>query len=82
MGNIAENEEFLSLCVNLFGEERQTIRSRAEFCSKMDPESLGHYLPSGSQEVTSAHLGALLTDLPVRWLFDCVTNRRGTLRPK
>ena len=82
IGNLAENENLLSLCVNLSGEELETIRARAQFYSKVDPESLGHYLPSGSQEVIAAHLIALLTDLPARWLFDCATNRRGTLSSK
>lgn len=82
MGNVAESETLLSLCVNLSGEGQETIRLRAQFYSKVDPESLRHYLPSGSQEVTAAHIVALLTDLPARWLFDCATNRRGTLSPK
>jgi hypothetical protein len=82
MGNVAKNENLLSLCVKLSAEGRETIRSRAQFYSKLDPESIGYYLPSGSQEVTGAHTVALLTDLPARWLFDCATNRRGTLSPK
>jgi type IV pilus biogenesis protein CpaD/CtpE len=80
VGNVAENEKLLSLCVNLSGQKRETIRSRAQFYQKVDAESVGHYLPSGSQEVTAAHIVALLTDLPARWLFDCATNRRGTLK--
>jgi hypothetical protein len=84
VGRVAENEKLLSLCVNLSGEKLNTIRSRAQFYTKLDAESVGHYLPSGSQEVevTAAHIVALLTDLPARWLFDCATNRRGTFSPK
>jgi hypothetical protein len=81
MGSVAESEKLLWLCVNLSGETLETIRSRAQFYRKVDAESVGHYLPSGSQEVTAAHIVALLTDLPARWLFDCATNRRGTLSP-
>jgi len=80
VGRLAECKDLLLLCEKLSGEKRETIRSRAQFYAKLDAESLGHYVPSGSQEVTAAHIVALLTDLPARWLFDCATNRRGSVR--
>jgi uncharacterized membrane protein HdeD (DUF308 family) len=80
VGRVAQCEKLLSLCEKLSGEERETIRSRAQFYTERDPESVAYYLPSsGAPEVSAAHVVALLTDLPARWLFDCATNRRGTL---
>jgi hypothetical protein len=80
---IGENEKLLSLCVSLSGEKLETISSRAQFYTKnVDAECVRYYIPSGSQEITAAHIVALLTDLPARWLFDCATNRRGSLSPK
>src|SRR4030095_8032681 len=81
LDEVGKNDRLLALCVNLSGEAPATIRARAQFYSTVDPESLRYYLPSGSQVLTAAHLVALLTDQPARWLFDCATNRRGTLRP-
>jgi len=80
VGRLAECKDLLLLCEKLSGEKRETIRSRAQFYAKLDAESVGHYVPSGSQEVTVVHIVALLTDLPARWLFDCATNRRGSVR--
>ena len=77
MADVATHDRLLSLCVNLSGAKRETVELRAQFYTKLDPESLCHYLPSGSREFTAAHTVALLTDFPARWLFDCATNRRG-----
>lgn len=78
LGRVVADGELVDLCARLSGEKPERIRARADFFSTIDPESLGHYLPRGSREHTASHLVALLTDLPPRWLFDCVTNRRGT----
>lgn len=75
--SVAECEKLLSLCEDLSGKTRKTIRSRAQFYT--DAKSARHYLAFGSREVTAAHIVALLTDLPAGWLLDCATNRRGTL---
>jgi len=79
----AKIERLFSLCVNLSGETgegiREKIRSRARFYT--DAKSARYYLAFGSQDVTAAHMVALLTDLPPGWLLDCKTNRRGALPP-
>jgi len=77
--NIVKNEKLLSLCVDLSGLKRETIKARAKFLSEQSQGSPGHYFPTGPEKVTAAHIVALLTDLPAGWLFDCLTNRRGTL---
>jgi hypothetical protein len=82
MEAVGESEKLLSLCASLSGEKPETISSRAQFYTKVDAGSVGYYLPSGSQEIAAAHIVALLTDLPARWLFDCATNRRGSLSSK
>lgn len=77
IGEVTENQDLLLLCANLSGEKLEVITARAQFYSKVDTESLGYYIPSGSQEAIAAHIVALLTDLPANWLYDCGTNRRG-----
>jgi hypothetical protein len=76
LGRVAKCEKFLLLCVDLSGKELDTIRSRAQFYAELDAASVGHYLPTWPPKVTAAHIVALLTDLPARWLFDCATNRQ------
>jgi uncharacterized membrane protein HdeD (DUF308 family) len=70
-------EKLLLLCKDLSGKTRGTIRSRAQFYTTA--KSVGYYLPFGSRQATAAHIVALLTDMPARWLLDCATNRRGAL---
>jgi len=79
LSQAARDEQLLSLCEKLSGEKRDTIIARASFYASADPDSLNHYLPQGSKEQTASHLVALLTDLSPRWLFDCATNRRGSM---
>ena len=69
IGDVATKENLLSLCVKLSGKNLEVIRARAQFYSKVDTESLGYYIQSGSREVTAAHIVALLTDLPASWLY-------------
>jgi len=75
----ANDAELVGLCARLSGEKAETIGARARFYAAIDPESLSHYLPRGPREQAASHLVALLTDLPPRWLFDCATNRRGSV---
>ncbi|GJL61210.1 MAG: hypothetical protein NPIRA03_40670 [Nitrospirales bacterium] len=75
----ANDAELVGLCAKLSDEKAETIGARARFYAAIDPESLGHYLPRASREQAASHLVALLTDLPPRWLFDCATNRRGSV---
>lgn len=79
MPAVAGNPSLLSLCALLGGEKPETIAARAKYYSQLAPESLSHYIQSGSPLVVAAHTIALLTDLPARWLFDTATNRRGAL---
>jgi hypothetical protein len=77
----AKDDTLLSLCARLAGANADIhiIRARAQFYAAIDSESLSYYLPRDSREQTAAHFVALLTDLPPRWLFDCATNRRGSV---
>jgi hypothetical protein len=78
---IGESKRLLSLSVWLSGERTTTISSRAKFYAKLDEDTVSYYLPTGSQLITAAHIVALLTNLPARWLFECATNRDGSLSP-
>jgi hypothetical protein len=75
-----KDDELVELCAQLSGEKQDSIRARAKFFSHVAPESLGYYLPRGSREQTACHFVAHLTDMPPQWLFDCKTNRRGSLK--
>jgi hypothetical protein len=77
---VAGNPSLLSLCAQLGGKKPETITARAKYYSQLAPESLSHYIQSGSPLVVAAHTIALLTDLPARWLFDTATNRTGAER--
>jgi hypothetical protein len=75
----ANDTNLIELCAKLSDKNTETIAARARFYGTIAPESLGYYLPRGSREQAASHLVALLTDLPPRWLFDCLTNRRGSV---
>ena len=79
MQNLADNDALIRLCALLAAEKPETIAARAKYYSQLAPESLNHYIQGGSAHVVAAQTIALLTDLPARWLFDTVTNRRGAL---
>jgi hypothetical protein len=79
LSGAAKDAELVELCARLCGAQAGIISARASFYATIDPESLAHYLPRGSREHAASHLVALLTDLPPRWLFDCATNRRGSV---
>jgi hypothetical protein len=74
---------FLKDCTRLAGigeSEISKISRRFKFYRELiDPQSLGHYMHVEPPALKSAHLVALLTDLPPQWVFDCLTNRQGKL---
>jgi hypothetical protein len=72
-----EDDALLRLCEDLSGEVSETLKKRMEFYASIDADSLGYYLPHGSDDHTAAHLVALLTNMPPQWLLDCRTNRHG-----
>lgn len=72
----ATDPELIRLCVDLSGENAQTIQARAAFYASLEPASRARYLPQGSSDQFASHFVALLTDLPPRWLLDCATGRR------
>jgi hypothetical protein len=80
LSEIANDNELISLCVKLSNGKAHIVKARAEFFAAIDPESIGHYLASGSAELAASSIVAILTDLPQRWLFDCFSNRRGNVQ--
>ena len=72
-------EELIDLCAKLGHVKRDIVAGRAEFYAAIDRNSSSYYLPCVSKEQAACQLVALLTDLPPRWLFDCATNRRGSM---
>ncbi|CAN7784522.1 hypothetical protein LJR175_008409 [Variovorax sp. LjRoot175] len=52
------------------------IRLRVRFYARLSPSDLQRYMPSSPAADRAAHLVALLTDYPPRWLLDCFTGRR------
>jgi hypothetical protein len=79
MHAVAGNPSLVSLCGLLGAQKPEVIAARAQYYAQLAPESLGHYIQGGSPLLVAAHMIALLTDLPARWLFDTATNRRGAL---
>ena len=80
LSELLDDNDFLVPCEDLYGDKRDKIQDRLRFYAELDQVSLGYYLPRGSHETLSAsHLVALLTDLPPQWIFNCATNRLGTL---
>ena len=80
MREIADDESLMALCSELSAKEVAIVQRRAAFYADLAPESVHHYVSSGSPEVLASHIVGLLTDLPARWLFDCATNRPGLLK--
>jgi hypothetical protein len=79
LSRTVEDPKLLDLCSKLGHEKREAIAARAQFYTPIDRDSINYYLPCVSKEQTACQLVALLTDLPPRWLFDCATNRRGSM---
>jgi hypothetical protein len=81
----ARDEAFLELCIKLAGrapndKSRDGMRRRAEFHAAQAHTS--RYLPQHSNRQFSAHLIASLCDLPPRWILDCTSGRRASLKEK
>ena len=87
-----DNDEFIEVCARLSedneeekeergkkGKERRGIRAHLEFYASANPDTRSYYLPRESERLSASYLGALLTDLPPKWIFDCATNRKGKI---
>lgn len=74
--------EFLKACAELSDVALDNIQGRARFYLSLDPDALKHYIPMPLEpkKLAMSHFVALLTDLPPRWIHDCATNRRGTMK--
>jgi hypothetical protein len=71
------NSNFLSACAAALGGSEAAVAGRAAFYSALAPEAFGYYGLTGSTLHHSAAIVALLTDLPVHWIYDLSVNRRG-----
>jgi hypothetical protein len=69
-GSQRQSLRLIRLCIKLSGDPGKT-RRRAFFYTHLDEQSLKHYWPPGPDKERAAHLVALLTDLPPRWIFEC-----------
>jgi hypothetical protein len=58
------------------------VRARAGFYADPDTKRLSYYVPLESDELSAAHLIGLLTDLSPLWIYDCGTNRKGSISVK
>jgi hypothetical protein len=73
----APQDDLVTLCEELAGQDRDTVEARVRFLSGLDAVSLRTYLPVGSDRTAVAsQLVAAVTDLPPEWIFDCATQRR------
>lgn len=75
----ARDPVFIDLCIQLSGhtpsdKSRAGMRRRAEFFAA--PAQAARHLPEHSDLQYTAHLIALLCDLPPRWIQDCASGRR------
>jgi hypothetical protein len=81
--DLASDPDFIADCARLAGTDSSRVSAAAQYYGQvLDPRSLGYYMPEGPPPVRAAHTVALLTDLPPQWIFDCLTNRRGALKPQ
>jgi hypothetical protein len=76
----AKNEELIKVCAMLSGSAEGKVEARAKFCATADPEWVRYYVLQEAEELSASHLIGFLTDLPPLWIFDCYTNRKGSLR--
>jgi hypothetical protein len=60
----------IRLCIKLSGDSGKT-RRRVLFYAHLEEQILKRYWPAGPDQERAAHLVALLTDLPPRWIFEC-----------
>jgi hypothetical protein len=76
MTELADSEEFRSLCEELAGTKADIVQTRARFLSQLQSEAITHYVTEGSAEWTAAQTVAVITDLAPEWLYDSATSRR------
>ena len=77
---LPDDDLLVEICAKLSGEKPDTVRARLRFYGTLSPEALSTYILPGSDVQEAAQLLALITDLPARWIADCATNRRGSVR--
>ncbi len=80
LGRATEDSRFLEKCAVLAGTDTETVRARARFYANLDRASLRQYMPLAPEQIAFSHFVGLVTDLPPLWIFDCATNRRGTVK--
>ena len=80
VSQVEKNEELIKVCAKLSGSAEGKVRARAKFCATADPEWVRYYVLQEAEELSASLLIAFLTDLPPLWIFDCYTNRKGSLR--
>ncbi len=83
---VALDADFLACCARLAGPATTTekLTRKADSYARLDAQELLLYLPgppapvdARGKERAAAHLTALLTDLPSRWIDDVASGRRG-----
>jgi hypothetical protein len=80
----------LAICAGLSGSAKYSdkkkviarVSARAEFYANLDMKRLSYYVPQESKELSASHLIGLLTDLSPLWIYDCGTNRKGSISVK
>jgi hypothetical protein len=75
LAKAAKDPDFIEYCAKLADNSYNATEARARFYAELDAESLCHYLPHGSKEISTCHFVALLTDLSPRQIFDWATKR-------
>jgi len=76
------DERFIGKCALLLGDKgkKPQVRRRLRFYGSLQGADLLYYVPKSTPELQAAHIVGLVTDLPPRWVFDCLTNRPGLLK--
>ncbi len=75
----AEDARFIARCAELARLDIHTVRSRAIYYAGLNECDQRYYMLTQPKLLAMSHFLALLTDLPPRWIHDCVTNRRGAV---
>jgi hypothetical protein len=75
-----QDPQFIEQCGRLRGGDAERARVRGQFYLGLGAAEIKHYVPlDASAEVRAAHLVALLSDLPPRWVFECGAGKIGRL---